>query len=280
MNVRPFSERHLLHALCAIYLVAWIVAAIDPVKRDDWLLENVIVIAFVGLLVATYRRLPLGDLSCVLLFIFLLLHAAGAHYTYAEVPLGYWAKETFGLSRNHFDRLVHFSFGLLLLQPAREVLMRVAGGSGFWSWCLPMTLVVSLSGLFEIVEAVAAWNVNPELGTAYLGTQGDVWDAQKDMALAVAGAALAVLLAQAASRWPRPVSRVPREIRTTATLTMIDQEDAFRITKIHLATEGSISVGDEAAFQAAAEKAKANCPVSKLLGPGLETITLDAKLVA
>ncbi len=92
MNVRPFSERHLLHALCAIYLVAWIVAAIDPVKRDDWLLENLIVFAFVGLLVATYRRLPLGDLSCVLLFFFLLLHAVGAHYTYSEVPLGYWAK--------------------------------------------------------------------------------------------------------------------------------------------------------------------------------------------
>ena len=73
---------------------------------------------------------------------------------------------------------------------------------------------------------------------------------------------------------------VPREIRTTATLTMIDQEDAFKITKIHLATEGSISGGDDDAFQAAAEKAKANCPVSKLLGPGLEAITLEAKLVA
>ncbi len=105
---------------------------------------------------------------------------------------------------------MHLSFGLLLLQPAREVLMRVAGVRGFWSWCLSMTLVVSLSGLFEIIEAVAAWNVNPELGTAYLGTQGDVWDAQKDMALAVAGAALAVLLAQAASLWHRPASRVPR----------------------------------------------------------------------
>lgn len=210
VNARPFSERHLLHALCAIYLVAWIVAAIDPVKRDDWLLENLLVFAFVGLLVATYRRLPLGDLSYVLLFLFLLLHAVGAHYTYSEVPPGYWAKETFGLSRNHFDRLVHFSFGLLLLQPAREVLMRVAGGRGFWSWCLPMTLVVSLSGLFEIVEAVVAWNVKPELGAAYLGTQGDVWDAQKDMALAVAGAALAVLLAQAASLLRRPASSVPR----------------------------------------------------------------------
>ena len=210
MNVRPFSERHLLHALCAIYLVAWIVAAIDPVKRDDWLLENLLVFAFVGLLIATYQRLPLGELSCALLFVFLLLHGAGAHYAYSDVPFGYWAKETFGLSRNHFDRLVHFSFGLLLLQPAREVLMRVAGVRGFWSWCLPMTLVVSLSGLFEIVEAVVAWNVKPELEIAYLGTQGDVWDAQKDMALAVAGAALAILLALAVGLWRRPASRVPR----------------------------------------------------------------------
>ena len=196
-HTQPFRQRHLLQALCAIYLVIWIIAAIAPLKRDDWLLENLLVFVFMGLLIATYRRLPFSDLSYVLIFLFLLLHAAGAHYTYSEVPLGYWAQETFGLRRNHFDRLVHFSFGLLLIQPAREVLMQTGGLRGFWAWCLPIATVVALSGVFEIVEGVVAWNVQPELGIAYLGTQGDVWDAQKDMVLALAGAALALLVAQA-----------------------------------------------------------------------------------
>ena len=152
------------------------------------------------MLIATYRRLPLSDLSYMLLFLFLLLHALGAHYSYSEVPLGYWAKETFGLSRNHFDRLVHFSFGLLLLQPTRELLFRVAPARNAWIWSFAITLVVALSGLFEIVEAIVAWNVKPELGIAYLGTQGDVWDAQKDMALAFGGAGLALLIALTARR--------------------------------------------------------------------------------
>src|SRR5205823_1338866 len=118
-------------------------------------------------------------------------HATGAHYTYAKVPLGFWLKDVFGLQRNHFDRLVHFSFGLLLTWPMHEVLERTLKPRGFWAAILPAIVIISLSGLFEIIEAIVAWLVNPELGAAYLGTQGDVWDAQKDTGVAIIGAVLA-----------------------------------------------------------------------------------------
>jgi putative membrane protein len=195
MKTKPFRKRHRLHLLVLCYSIVWAVAAVNPVKRNDWFVENLLVFIGVPVLVFTYRRLPLSDTSYVLIFVFLLLHAAGAHYTYAEVPFGYWLKFFFHWRRNHFDRVVHFSFGLLLIYPMRELLRPALKPRGFWALLLPAAVIVSLSGFFEIIEAVVAAIVDPELGAAYLGIQGDVWDAQKDMALAVAGAALAVFVA-------------------------------------------------------------------------------------
>jgi len=188
--MKPFRERRLLQALCVCYAIIWIIAAINPVKRDDWLIENLLVFAAVPVLVFTYRRLPLSDAAYTLIFLFLVLHAAGAHYTYSEVPLGYWLKETFHLLRNHFDRIAHLSFGLLLTYPMHEILVRLVKVRGFWALLLPASVIVALSGFFEIIEAIIARLVSPELGAAYLGIQGDVWDAQKDMALAILGATL------------------------------------------------------------------------------------------
>ena len=121
---------------------------------------------------------------------FLTLHAIGAHYTYAEVPFGFWLQHSFGLSRNPFDRLVHFGYGFLLVYPLRDLLMRLAGAKGFWSYYLPISGILAQSGLFEVTEAAIAQMVSPELGTAYLGTQGDEWDAQKDMMAALTGAVM------------------------------------------------------------------------------------------
>ncbi|MBA4141825.1 MAG: DUF2238 domain-containing protein [Nitrosospira sp.] len=191
MNEKPFRERRLLQALCICYTIIWILTAIEPVKRNDWLLENLLVFTSVPALVFTYQRLPLSDISYVLIFLFLVMHAVGAHYTYAEVPLGYWLKDLLQLERNHFDRIVHFWFGVMAY-PVQEVVVRGMRVANFWALVLPASIIVALSGFFEIIEAVIAMLVDPELGTAYLGTQGDVWDAQKDMALAIVGAALAV----------------------------------------------------------------------------------------
>ena len=189
-----FRRRRFLQLLAAGYAGVWIVTAISPIDRGDWLIENLLVFAAIPVLILTYRRLPLSDASYLLIAMFLTLHAIGAHYTYAKVPIGDWMRETLDLDRNHFDRAVHCAFGLLLFPPIREVLMRTARVRGFWSYALPVTVIVSASGFFEIVEAIVAQIVSPELGAAYLGTQGDEWDAQKDMAAAVAGAAVSAVL--------------------------------------------------------------------------------------
>jgi putative membrane protein len=181
-------------ALLGWYGIFWIVTAISPNDRGDWLLENLLAIALVVLLTVTYRRFQLSNFSYILITIFMTLHTVGAHYTYSEVPLGFWVKDWLGLSRNHFDRLVHFAFGLLLAYPLREVLMRKGGLRDPWSFLVAVATVQAGSDLFEIIESWVALIVNPDLGNAYLGTQGDEWDAQKDMTAAFVGGILAMAI--------------------------------------------------------------------------------------
>lgn len=188
----PSRRPRLLIGLFLWYAVVWVAAAVDPVDRGDWVLENLLAVTFVAVLVGTHRRFRFSSASYGLITAFLTLHAVGAHYTYAKVPLGFWLQDALDLDRNHFDRLVHFSFGLLLAFPLREFFVRRAGLRGLWSFYFPVSGVLAMSGFFEIVEAWVAQLVSPELGTAYLGTQGDEWDAQKDMTLAFIGAVLAM----------------------------------------------------------------------------------------
>jgi len=191
--------------LAILFLAYWIVLAIEPRDRADWLLENLLAIVFAAVLVASFKRLPLSGISYTTIFLFLCLHTLGAHYTYAEVPYDDWVRaltggslnEAMGWERNHFDRLVHFSYGLLLAYPIREVFLRVVDARGFWGYFLPLDVTMSTSMMFELFEWVVAERVGGDLGMAYLGTQGDVWDAHKDMALASLGAALAMTLAMA-----------------------------------------------------------------------------------
>ncbi|MCH8809283.1 MAG: DUF2238 domain-containing protein [Proteobacteria bacterium] len=191
--------------LAILFLPYWIVLAIEPRDRADWLLENLLAIVFAAVLVASFKRLPLSGISYTTIFLFLCLHTLGAHYTYAEVPYDDWVRaltggslnEAMGWERNHFDRLVHFSYGLLLAYPIREVFLRVVDARGFWGYFLPLDVTMSTSMIFELFEWVVAERVGGDLGMAFLGTQGDVWDAHKDMALASLGAALAMTLAMA-----------------------------------------------------------------------------------
>jgi putative membrane protein len=197
------SRTRFVLALTAIFAVIWGALAINPHHRDDWLLENVLVALGIGVLAFSYRSFPLSRLSYSLLFLFLLLHAVGAHYTYAEVPYETWSQQAFGSSinewfgweRNNFDRVVHFSYGLLLAFPIREVFLRVANVRGFWGYFLPLDLTMSTSMLYELIEWAAAEVFGGELGAAFLGSQGDVWDAHKDMALASLGALITVAIA-------------------------------------------------------------------------------------
>jgi putative membrane protein len=184
------SRRRYLLGLCVLYLALWIPLAIAPKHRADWLLENALLVAGVAVLAISYRSLPLSRISYTTIFLFLCLHAVGAHYTYSEVPFGFMLSDWFGFERNHFDRIVHFSYGLLLAYPIREAFLRVANVRGFWGYFLPLDVTMSTSMLYELIEWAAAEFFGGELGVAYLGSQGDVWDAQKDMALATLGAAI------------------------------------------------------------------------------------------
>jgi putative membrane protein len=194
------THRRYLFILAAMFTVWWAVLAIEPIERDTWLLENVLVLVFALTLGSTYRAFPLSRISYTLIFVFLCLHEIGAHYTYARVPWNDWVAhvsgfspdELLGFTRNHFDRAVHFSYGLLLAYPVREVFIRVAQVRGFWAYFLPLDITMSTSMLFELFEWGAAELVGGGLGAAYLGTQGDIWDAHKDMSLASLGAAVAM----------------------------------------------------------------------------------------
>lgn len=195
-------HRRYLLALALVYALLWGLLAIDPVYRKDWALENLLVLVFAVAMAASARHFVFSRVSYTLIFLFLCLHAVGAHYTYSEVPYdrawqtltGHSLDQALGFERNHYDRLVHFSYGLLLAYPLRELFLRVAEVRGFWGYFLPLDFTLASSALFELFEWGAAEFFGGDLGVAYLGSQGDVWDAQKDMALAGGGAVLAMLL--------------------------------------------------------------------------------------
>ncbi len=181
--------------LITAFLVVWVWAAINPVFPKDWLLENYLVFFFVPVIMLIGKYFRLSALSYTLITIFMILHVIGSHYTYEHVPFGYHLQRWFGESRNMYDRLVHFSFGFLLFYPMREVFMRLARVKGFWAYIIPIDLVGSLSAIYELLEWLAARNVDPAAGIAFLGSQGDVWDAQKDMFMALLGScAMAVIV--------------------------------------------------------------------------------------
>ncbi len=187
--------------LLIFFTLWWLAWAYQPWHFSDWVLENILTVLAIIYFIYCRHTFRLSSLSYTLIFIFLSLHTIGSHYTYADVPyeswtgaLGFSINDNFGFTRNHFDRLVHFLFGFLIAYPMREVFMRVAGAKGAWSYYLPLELVMSLSMLYELIEWAAAEVVGGELGMAYLGTQGDIWDAHKDMGLATIGAALGMLI--------------------------------------------------------------------------------------
>ncbi len=189
-------------ALLALFSLWSIALAINPSYREDWLLENVLLLPGFALLVWGWKRQLFSRISHTFIFVFLCLHEVGAHYTYEKVPYDEWwqsltghtLNETLGWERNQFDRLLHFLYGFLLAYPFREIFLRVAGVRGFWSYFLPLDIMLSSSAIFELLEWAAAGVFGGDLGAAYLGTQGDIWDAHKDMALAGLGALIAIVL--------------------------------------------------------------------------------------
>jgi len=201
------SDRYPL-ALLVAFILIFAALAVAPSYRQDWLLENLLVFVAVPLLVVNYRRLRFSNYAYTCLFVFLVLHEIGAHHTYSEVPWRDWLAPLTGgdgdgrAGRNHYDRFVHFTYGLLLMPAAVELIGARMSPQGLWRWLMPVLFIMSHSVIYEMIEWGAALVFGGELGTAYLGTQGDEWDAQKDMALATLGAVigLAVVAVLGAAR--------------------------------------------------------------------------------
>jgi len=215
--LRPVSRQDggsLVPMLClVVFLLVWVGLAIAPRYRADWLLENLPVFVAVPAAVAGYARFRFSNLAYLQATLFAILHTLGSHYTYSEVPLGDWLRDLLGFSRNHYDRLVHFAFGLLMLRPVCELGFRGRPLGRFAAAYFGVAGVACWSLAYEVVEWLVAAVADPSAGTAYLGTQGDVWDAQKDMALALGGAAVAALLEWRFGMWREPVRAESREDR-------------------------------------------------------------------
>jgi len=178
--------------LLVTFLLVWVWAAYKPLHPADWLLENYLVFLWVPIILITGRYFRLSNISYTLITIFMCLHVIGSHYTYVEVPFGFTLQEWFDADRNMYDRLVHFCYGLLLAYPVREVYVRIAEARGFWGLFFPVELTLAFSALYELMEWRTVLDVPADLGLAFLGSQGDVWDAHKDMALAGLGALIAM----------------------------------------------------------------------------------------
>ncbi|HEY2012529.1 MAG TPA: DUF2238 domain-containing protein [Bryobacteraceae bacterium] len=210
-----FRDYHFLQKLCIFFFFVFVLSAIHPIMLADWALENLLVVVFVGVLAATYRRLQLSELSYVLICLYLCLHEWGAHHKYANVPVGEWVRTIFHTTRNDYDRVVHFAFGLLLAYPEREVLMRKARLSGGWALWIPVIASLGFGAAYEILEAIAANLSSPDVADAFLGLQGDPWDTHKDMFMGFAGAAVAMSVVAIAVRRKR-AKRPSKETRLFA----------------------------------------------------------------
>lgn len=183
-----------------IYLIIWAILAISPNYRGVWIAENILTVLFIGLLVFSYRKFRFSNFSYTLIFIFMVLHSIGGHYAYNEMPLFDLIQNEFDLSRNHYDRVIHFLFGLLFFVPIYEVITRIFRVPEGWRGLLLTFLVVtSLKGGFEALEygylvVTRGGELNELLVTNYLGQQGDAFDAYKDIALGIFGAGIALVL--------------------------------------------------------------------------------------
>ena len=190
----PLRSNYWLWAFMVIFFAIWVSTLLGTTDMSNWLLENTLTFLFVGFLLFSYRRYQFSDTSYLLIAVYLCLHVYGSKYTYAENPLGYWLQDVFDTSRNHYDRIVHFSFGFLLAYPMREMFLKWVGYPKGVSWVLPIEITLSVSAFYELIEWAVADIFFTAQGDAYLGTQGDVWDAQKDIFLAFSGAILATTI--------------------------------------------------------------------------------------
>ncbi|MFD0670103.1 DUF2238 domain-containing protein [Cohnella sp. GCM10027633] len=197
---KPFSRNRPLQFMTFAFIVYFGWMAIAPSDRMQWFANNTPLIAVVLALAFTYRRFRFSNRSYLLLLLFFCLHVYAAHYTYETTPFDAWLKTAFHTRRSYYDRFVHLAFGLLVVYPIREFATAKMKFHSFWSYALPVVFVLAFSGLFEILEWVAA-SVAGQGGEAkFVGLQGDPFDTQKDMVLGLIGA-IATIGMMALAAW-------------------------------------------------------------------------------
>ncbi len=196
-NRIPFKKNKLLWLLLLSFAAIWINTLVGTTDLNNWMIENTLTVLFLVFIVTTFKKYQFSDLSYLLMCIYLCLHVYGSKYTYAENNFGYWLKEYTHSSRNHYDRIVHFSFGFLLAYPMRELFLKWLKYPKLVAWILPIEITLSISALYELVEWAVADIFFKAQGDAYLGTQGDIWDAQKDIFMAFLGALVSTTIVSA-----------------------------------------------------------------------------------
>lgn len=190
----PIKTNAWLILFLITFTVTWANSLIGTTDINNWMIENSLTFLFLIFLLFSFKRYQFSDLTYLLICIYLCLHVYGSKYTYAENPFGYWLQSVFSTSRNHYDRIVHFGFGFLLAYPMREFFLRWLKYPKLVSWILPIEITLSVSAFYELIEWAVADVFFKAQGDAYLGTQGDIWDAQKDIFLAFCGAILSTTI--------------------------------------------------------------------------------------
>lgn len=180
--------------LLIIFVILWILLAINPLYRFKWFLENIVIFLALPFVLLSYFKFRLSNFSYFLIFVFAVLHIAAAHYTYGSTPWGDWLSGYFGWQRNHYDRIVHFLYGLLMAPVAGDILLKYLPRQAFLRSAIVFAIVVALGSLYEVFEFLVGVTVRPEESLGFLGFQGDVWDTQKDMAWQAMGAILGLAL--------------------------------------------------------------------------------------
>jgi putative membrane protein len=187
------TENTALKIACGIFLCVWAYTLVDIGDPVDWILENIPVVFWIGVLVFTYPKFRFSDKSYMFILIFLALHVYGAKSIYSNNEFGNWLKEVTGSSRNNYDRIVHFAFGLFISYAMLDLF------TNYLKWSLRLSLIAvivlnfAFGGFYEVLEWIVVALFFPEQGSNFLGLQGDEWDSQKDIFIAVIGSLLFTL---------------------------------------------------------------------------------------
>ncbi len=209
MDLKP--SRKLLGALLCFYVFLCGVLAIAPLDRATWFVENLTVWIIVGILLFFYSRgIRFSNTAYLLMSVLIFLHTIGGHYTFAEVPFGF-VTDLFGFERNHYDRIAHFTVGFYAYPVAEWLLEKRLVANRFLLFTYPVFVIATIAMSYEFIEWIFAINAAPDAAADYLGSQGDIWDAQKDMLADTLGAILATIF----FFWTQGMVRLKREIGCT-----------------------------------------------------------------